>query len=54
MLASLERRPLEYDANECRPKFLMDRVEMSVTCDMAFDVSRRECMGSFQHTPANP
>lgn len=51
-LASLERRPPEGDTNECRPKFLIDKVQISVTLDSILDYhwfSNRT--GSFRRTP---
>lgn len=55
MLASLERRPLKYDANECRSKFFIDKVEISVADDYTLDISSPKCVGSFQQrTLTNP
>lgn len=39
MLASLERRSLESDTNECRPKFFIDRVETAVMVDFLLDIA---------------
>lgn len=50
VLVNLERRPLEGDTNECRPKFLIDKVQISVTLDCILDISLSNCKGSFRST----
>lgn len=54
MLASLERRPPECDANECRPKFLIDKVEISVTPDWILNISLVNSSDHSSALPRNP
>lgn len=54
VLVNLERRPLEGDTNECRPKFLIDKVQISVTLYCILDVSLLDRERSFGALPRNP